>query len=1109
MRYFQEEDWRPFRDGDRRRGRRFEALIGELLPSLLGGEWQATGDGGDGARDFVRWTGTTAWAECKIHGRNISLRTLAPTLVMALLERIPTLYFFSVSPLTRPSVAYVAQFAADTGQQIRVYDDEILERVLLAHPSVTAQYFPGKPLPPPPPRHNAMPEIVIKAFKDPEIEHGDLHADASAFAETLPLRPGEREAAPFIVDLNALFCIDIIARNPDPDAVAPLTIRHSPTPLFDVRNRAFAEGEPLRLEIPRAGTAFARLLIQARQVGTALPFPELACQIADEPPTYHRLGTAEVRFVLSPPLIGDQANAIRQMAVGHLTNRRRMALFLLYGGSGTGKTRLLSETRSQLLEQGHRVLSINGEHLENTRFDLLIRTLISRLHGLPLTPETEPRSTPPPGAPADVFRLLYDPDVEPGRRTDRCTDIVVAALERRTVTLLFDNVQAFDETTIAFLHDLSDRLTGAAGGSGVVLCFNTNLTIPGTPADSLRRSMQGKAHDTPELVKAEELNDLSEADARQLLMECLDLPQDGAAPRFSGLIDEISRRVTKRPLFLIQMMYYFHDTRAVVQIEGRLCVRDPDRLRELLQSLPARIEDLLTVRWSHVLRSSGARSDALQRTMQALSHCGRVPESVARTAGADTEAIEVLRQTGYLRRDSGSIEFFHNELFLFFRGLYGALAEPAAKAAAALQKTAGGVRLAVSMPLYLAKRVAGTQETWDRRDGLDLVIQGHLGGPFFHEFLRAYREDLGPDVAPDQPETLVQGTIALCEGIKRYISHREGLSAYDQTYTWVSRLDGALGPEAAKALATYAVEYANAYFAVLKHHLAAQPLEWALGAIPAWAFETPARRSQATANVLNRLSVARRAQGRGDESIRVAKQAVEAARASGDSVTLFRCLRDLGGNLKLRPEAWQDSIAAWAEGVEALQNKDEAFSSPELQGSLALTQCQALLASGALAAAHEEAARGLQAARGFKDHYNVIRLRFVQAVAFLMGGSHTDANTVLRGLAEAEDVAVTYAVDALHWQVPYMEGLVFDAQEKGRDAEARFSQTLDILRERVPGTLPQNPSIEIYFWDMLARHRCGLQPDPRPLPEGYGHLETATEQPPSQFSRAGRSLPYP
>ena len=103
MDHLTEEYWETFRSGDGNKGKKFEKLVSFLLRlNIFPGEWSSTGDGSDGARDFENFgSDIAAWAECKIYGRPISLRTLSPTLVMAQIGSIKRIYFFrtALSPI--------------------------------------------------------------------------------------------------------------------------------------------------------------------------------------------------------------------------------------------------------------------------------------------------------------------------------------------------------------------------------------------------------------------------------------------------------------------------------------------------------------------------------------------------------------------------------------------------------------------------------------------------------------------------------------------------------------------------------------------------------------------------------------------------------------------------------------------------------------------------------------------------------------------------------------------------------------------------------------------------------------------------------------------------
>ena len=106
MMYLTKEYWKLFEktDGNRKDGKKFEELIQILLNSLYSDKkivWEPTKITHDGNKDFIgkEDNNVKIWAECKNYKDNISLKVLAPTLIMAELDGIEEILFFSYSSI--------------------------------------------------------------------------------------------------------------------------------------------------------------------------------------------------------------------------------------------------------------------------------------------------------------------------------------------------------------------------------------------------------------------------------------------------------------------------------------------------------------------------------------------------------------------------------------------------------------------------------------------------------------------------------------------------------------------------------------------------------------------------------------------------------------------------------------------------------------------------------------------------------------------------------------------------------------------------------------------------------------------------------------------------
>ena len=120
------------------KGIQFEVLVEYLLSQMFTAEelcFKNTKLSHDGNKDF--WAIDAAnevwWAECKNYTPNIALTQLAPTLIMAEINQVSHLMFFSYSSLNANLKKRIAQYSYKYNKEIFLYDDESLEQLIFLY----------------------------------------------------------------------------------------------------------------------------------------------------------------------------------------------------------------------------------------------------------------------------------------------------------------------------------------------------------------------------------------------------------------------------------------------------------------------------------------------------------------------------------------------------------------------------------------------------------------------------------------------------------------------------------------------------------------------------------------------------------------------------------------------------------------------------------------------------------------------------------------------------------------------------------------------------------------------------------------------------------------
>ena len=152
MKYIKDKDWDTYLldylesikknildiPKDPNKGIQFEVLVEYLLSQKFTAEelcFKNTKLSHDGNKDF--WAIDAAnevwWAECKNYTPNIALTQLAPTLIMAEINQVSHLMFFSYSSLNANLKKRIAQYSYKYNKEIFLYDDESLEQLIFLY----------------------------------------------------------------------------------------------------------------------------------------------------------------------------------------------------------------------------------------------------------------------------------------------------------------------------------------------------------------------------------------------------------------------------------------------------------------------------------------------------------------------------------------------------------------------------------------------------------------------------------------------------------------------------------------------------------------------------------------------------------------------------------------------------------------------------------------------------------------------------------------------------------------------------------------------------------------------------------------------------------------
>lgn len=672
MRYLTGEHWAHFQD-DTRKGVAFEDLVQQLLPRVIPGRWVRTKPSWDRSRDFWRrYNGDTVAAECKFYRDPISLKILSNTLVMAIIDDLARIIFFSYSRLNRNTISHLSAFSTQTGKSVEVYDDEKLEQLILSTPRARRLFpkYSGKERA----FEHAL-RLTEHVSRDPDVEYLDLASAGEDSGETRTVS----------AELYETVVLDIFVTNDSLEpasgtVVLDMAASNGATLLLDKAVRR--ENFRIPFELGRAGVFGKRLHFKIMKSGPAVELPGYDIETKDgfTVRDLRNRKPLDVPALLRPPLIGRSYHAI-QAKVRRLISVRDAAVFVaLRGASGAGKSRLMDEIRDDFVAENYAVYRFRGENGGTTSFDEVVRKFLAKRFRLPLSPATDKRDGPPAHRTLEsplVHRILYDSSYCPSDHRDECRTLLFSSLADTKAALFFDDLQSFDDATVSFLSDLVSHARDTASRAALVFTVNTDLAVKGSSSmtflERLNEIRLGRGH-SPATVTVEEVRGFSPPDALSYLDHCFAAPGTPPARLFSARYPGTARlfleHVPLNPLFIDHYLRYLLQEGIIGRDGDVLEVLDPGAFNDALRrEVPGDISILLDRRWKHVRGEIGAAGEKVVDLLTLLVY---LPLPIAARWKMSRPLLARLRDHGFVRIDDRNVLVFNHQLvFRYFRSRFG------------------------------------------------------------------------------------------------------------------------------------------------------------------------------------------------------------------------------------------------------------------------------------------------------------------------------------------------------------------------------------------------------------------------------------------------------
>lgn len=377
-----ESYWSRFLAKDKKTfdGIAFEDLVEDLLTLMYGKKWNRTPKSHDGSRDFyVCLNDEILWAECKNYRDVLSLKILAPTLVMAQVCDANTILFFSRSEINSKAKEKITLYGASTSKAILFYDGKTLEKIIIEY---NDQLSPN----------NQIPSHLLK---DVLIEEGSVSVSEFFFPSPLSkMIATEKDFADYrkvsVLHYNEPFSLMItLCNNGTESCNTEICFAEDNVDrnYYEYLNRYISyNSRRIKSFILKPGESVAfslSLRVTKFKKNLFLPNFQVNYQYSNHKASkwMSEFIKVECKWIGQTKLLGSHYNKIIQKVEDTLTNNNEFSLMLLIGKSGTGKSRILNECCCPLLKNGYKILELVVT--QNHSVNSLIKEIIYFLWEIP------------------------------------------------------------------------------------------------------------------------------------------------------------------------------------------------------------------------------------------------------------------------------------------------------------------------------------------------------------------------------------------------------------------------------------------------------------------------------------------------------------------------------------------------------------------------------------------------------------------------------------------------------------------------------------------------------------------------------------------------------
>lgn len=692
MKYIDKKDWKKLlaafykkkkkeEVSEVNKGIQFESLVQSLLCIMFEESdliFQPTKASHDGSKDFWAIDEEDAlwWAECKNYTSNISLTQLAPTLIMAELNNIQYLLFFSFSKLNDSLKRRIGQYSYEHQKEVFIYEDELLEELLfenlkeelfsaLALNSNISFY----------PKHNM--DIIFFNEKNPnQLDKKNFNG----YYEIKTLSVGE------IYNLNVLF-----VNNSQPKKVK-ISVKETEDILYfeffdSNKNKTDCVKQKI-LELKPNQLKMSKFVVRLVKYKEQIFLPKLIVEVLDNKTFSESYFSPIAKYNCiwnrKDVFIGKNYENVLFKFESTCINKNQISGFIVYGSGGTGKTRTIEECTAVLLKNEYQVLNFIGFD-SNSSWKDVVREIVYSAFAIsedlkmdlicnidyivtPLIQDKEKEAM------VSLLKLL-DTTTFCMELLQNYFSILFEKLRKGKYAIVVDNLQSYSIEILSFFEMMIQYLLQCQGSTKLILLFSVNTALVFEHKYFSFLSEFDRTNFATENIEGFQ----TEKQAIVFLKTILKLDD---YPLNYPILKKVLSRASKKPKYIEQVANYLIQKECIELKNGKGIISDSDYLEKELQNIPKSFETLFISTYQLLVKKYSHNESDFKKIISLLYLFCELDENTLNFFHINKKAIQVLYDHNILvniGNSSNNIFRFEHDLVeqCFFKKIYLDLLEVA------------------------------------------------------------------------------------------------------------------------------------------------------------------------------------------------------------------------------------------------------------------------------------------------------------------------------------------------------------------------------------------------------------------------------------------------